>query len=105
MTLREAIKAKLYPYALPDASIELLMENQGLDMTDDYDRDEHELACAYVEVEALTMLITLTREQDGGSTQQYDVAAMERRMRRICAKYGIKDEAYTPSVEDATDTW
>lgn len=107
MTIEQAIKARLYPYTLPDTSIELLAENQGLDWEDDYDKDEHEAICAKIEIEALWQLVTLSKEQDSGSTQEYDPDMLMKRIRRVADMYGIEDEqaSANPQNEDITNWW
>lgn len=107
MTIEQAIKARLYPYTLPDTSIELLAENQGLDWEDDYDKDEHEAICAKMEIEALWQLITLSKEQDSGSSQEYDIKLLLERIKRVARKYNISDEeaGLVPQNEDITNWW
>lgn len=107
MTIEQAIKARLYPYTLPDASIELMAENHGLDIEDDYSKDEHEITLARIEIEGLWQLITLSKEQDNGSTQEYNVKLIEKRIRRVAGLYGLDDElkGIMPQNEDMTAYW
>ena len=107
MTIEEKIKASLYPYTLPDASIEALVEDQDLDWEDDYEKDEHGLPCAKIIIDALWQLVTLKKEQDSGSTQEYDVKLLLDRIKRLARKYEIPDEeaGLQPKNEDITDCW
>lgn len=107
MTIEEKIKASLYPYTLPDASIEALVEDQDLDWEDDYVKDEHGLPCAKITIEALWQLVTLTKEQDSGSTQEYNVKLILDRIKRIAKNYDIPEEeaGVKPQNEDITDYW
>jgi len=107
MTIEEKIKASLYPYTLPDASIEALAEDQDLDWEDDYEKDENGLPCAKIVIEALWQLVTLKKEQDSGSTQEYDVKLLLDRIKRIAHKYDIPEEeaGLKPQNEDITAYW
>lgn len=95
MTNKQAYKAALRPYVLPNDSIELVLLQHGFNMDEDYTPgSEQEFYSAVID--GLYMLITLVKEKDSGSENQYDTDKIDDRIRAIRKKWDIED----PDEED-----
>lgn len=75
MTNIEAIRAKMVPYELPEDTLQLLLDEQGLEPLEAYTRaalpDIKKAA-----IEGLYQCMTLTEESDNGSKLKYDTDAI-----------------------------
>ena len=75
MTNLEAIRAKMVPYELPEETLQLLLDEQGLDPLGDYNRGILPLI-KKAAIEGLYQCMTLTEESDNGSKLKYDTDAI-----------------------------
>ena len=108
MTVKDAIIAKIQPYTLPDSTIEVLaLENGIADVNGEYQPNSFKAAVARTVVAALKQLITLTREQDHGSTQTYDPERLQERINAISRSLPEeeKEEDLQPQNEDISSFW
>lgn len=104
MTNLEAIKAKMFPYELPEETLEFLLDEQGLTPSEAYRREMHKTDLMKAVIAALWQCISLTKEKDNGSEIQYDVDAL----RDLIARYSkeIPDEmSVKPQNRDMTPIW
>lgn len=104
MTNLEAIKAKMYPYELPEETLSFLLDEQGLTPSEDYTRDECRTSLLRAVIAALWQLITLTKEKDNGSEIQYDVDALKDLIKRYSDELGEEGEK-RPQNRDMTGIW
>lgn len=95
MTNKQAYKAALRPYILPNDSIELILMQYGFDTTEEYETGNEKQFYSAV-IEGLIMLITLVKEKDAGSENQYDTDKIEDRINWLRKKWDIED----PTEED-----
>ena len=108
MTVKDAIIAKIQPYTLPDSTIEVLALENGIeDVNGEYHPNSFKAAVARTVVAALKQLITLTREQDHGSTQTYDPERLQERINAISRSLPEEEneEDLQPKNEDITYLW
>ena len=100
MTNLEAIKAKMFPYELPEDTLEFLLEDRGLTPSDNYGAgNRHDLLRAVID--ALYQLLTLVKEKDNGSEMQYDPDQILALIRR----YENQDPTKKPQNRDMTPIW
>lgn len=100
MTNLEAIKAKMFPYELPEDTLEFLLDEQELTASDAYSRDNHPSLMKAV-VAALYQLITLVKEKDNGSEMQYDPD----QILALIKRYENEDPTKKPQNRDMTHIW
>lgn len=107
MTNLQAYRAVLRPYSLPKDTIEFLLLEQGLDSAEDYSTEENDRKIFYTAVIAgLEQLISLEKEKDPGSEMQYNVAELEKRIRRYRKQFDIEDPLDEESnFIDRTSEW
>lgn len=67
----DVIKAKMFPYELEEDTLEILLEDEGLQPSSAYSAANKGLVIKAV-VNALYQLIVLVKEKDNGSEVQYD---------------------------------
>lgn len=86
MTIIEAIKAKMYPFVLPEDALNLLLIEQGFeDSSMEYDandtglKDKMRLAA----IEGLYQCMPLKEESDNGSTLKYDSSAIKDKIKHL----------------------
>lgn len=105
MNYKQAYKAALRPYILPNDSIELILLQHGFDATDDYEVGNEKQFYSAV-IEGLNMLVSLVKEKDAGSENQYDTDKLENRIITLRRKWDIEDPAEAEVMFiDRTDEW
>lgn len=82
MTNLGAIKAKMFPYELPEDTLEFVLLEQGLQPSGAYDNDKDHDSLIKAVISALYQLITLVKEKDNGSEMQYDPDAIMKLIKR-----------------------
>lgn len=106
MTNLDAIKAKMFPYEVPEETLEFLLDEQGLTSSAAYSRDAnyHQLLRAIIQ--ALYQLITLVKEKDNGSEIQYDPDAMQELIKRYSRELpDDENEIQRPQNRDMSEIW
>lgn len=103
MTILEVVTARLKPYVLPDDSIQVLILDQGLDESDDYEPQIHKTVVSQVLIKALWQCISLTEESDNGSKQKYNTEALLKRIKNIEDELNITQAR--PQHVDITEYW
>lgn len=76
MNCIDAIRAKLYPYSLPDETLEFLLDEQDLQASEVYDKDEHKTSLIKAIIQALYQVKSMKKEKDNGSEVDYDPEAI-----------------------------
>ncbi len=105
MDYKQAFKAALRPYSLPNDSIELILTQYGFDTSDDYEVGNEKNFYSAV-IEGLMMLTSLKKEKDAGSENDYDTDKIERRITTLRRRWGIEDPEDEEVVFiDRTDEW
>lgn len=105
ITIKEALAAAMSPYALPNKTVDLLLIEQGLDGSADYDVNKAKEVYTAV-IEGLIKFKSLTKEKDPGSENDYDVSKIDDMIRHYRAKYGIEDiDAQEQEFIDRTDEY
>lgn len=102
MNLKEALTAKLRPYELPEDSLELLLLEQGLQTSGKYDVSQKS-ALTKAAIAGLYQLSSLKKEQDGGSTQEYDSEALQKTIARY--ENELKGDQKINKIRDMTHRW
>jgi len=102
MTFQKAFRAAIAPYLLPDQTIELLLAQQGLDVSDEYDTAENTSFYKSV-IEGLYQLKTLKKEKDPASENEYDVEKLDDLIRHYKEKIGDTEDDYM--FINRTDEW
>lgn len=100
MTNLDAIKAKMFPYELPEDTLEFLLLEQGLESSGDYVAGNHSALIGAV-IGALYQLITLVKEKDNGSEMQYDPD----QILALIKRYENEDPTKKPQNRDMTPIW
>lgn len=75
MTVLEAIRAKI-PLAMSDEALMLLLLQQGLDASEEYDPAKHSSLITQAAVDGLYQQSTVIKEKDNGSEVQYSANAI-----------------------------
>lgn len=103
MKTLDAIRAKMFPYELPDETLELLLEEQDLQASEEYDgtSDKNKLLSAVVS--ALYQLTTLVKEKDNGSEVQYSSDAIYTLIKRY--ENELKGDSRRGANRDMTHIW
>lgn len=104
MTFNKAFKAAIAPYLLPDATIELLLIQQGLDCSEDYEQ-EHNIEFYKAVIEGLYQLRTLKKEKDPASENEYDVEKLDELIRHYKGKIGDDEDVDDYMFIDRTFEW
>lgn len=97
MTNLEAIKAKMFPYELPEDTLEFLLNEQELVPSDAYEATNRPLLIKAV-IEALYQLLSLVKEKDNGSEMQYDPDGIRDMIKRL-------EGPLKPQNRDMTHIW
>ena len=97
----EAIKAKMFPYELPEDTLEFLLDEQGLEPSEAYSRDSNHGPLIKAVIAALYQLITLVKEKDNGSEMQYDPD----QILALIKRYENEDPTKKPQNRDMTHIW
>lgn len=103
MTNIEAIRAKMYPYDMPEATLEFLLDEQGLQASDSYESLKHRAQLMQATINALHQLTTLAKEKDNGSEIQYNADAISSLIRRY--ENELKPESKRSGNRDITHRW
>lgn len=103
MTNLQAYRAAIRPYNLPKDSLEFLLLQQGLQLEDDFDTENAKEFYSAV-VDGLMMVITLTKEKDAGSENDYDTDKIMDRINFYRRKYDIEDDTDYEFI-DRTSEW
>ena len=82
MKTLDAIRAKMFPYELPDETLEFLLDEQDLQASSEYDKDSDRELLMKAVIAALYQLISLSKEKDNGSEVQYNPDAIMQLIRR-----------------------
>lgn len=104
MTNLDAIKAKMFPYELPEDTLGFLLEDRDLTPSETYSREENRVQLIRAVIDALYQLLTLVKEKDNGSEIQYDPEAIMALIRRY-SKDIPEEETAKPQNRDMTDIW
>lgn len=105
MTNLEALRALMRPYELSEDTCQILLEEQDLDVSDEYEKDNAKPLYTAV-VNALWQVITLTEESDNGSKQKYDISLIKDLIKRYCRKYDIEEPEDEKNLNyDFTQYW
>lgn len=82
MKTLDAIRAKIFPYELPDETLEFLLDEQGLQASEEYNKDTDRELLMKAVIAALYQLVSLSKEKDNGSEVQYNPDAIMQLIRR-----------------------
>ncbi len=110
MNYKQAFKAALRPYSLPNDSIELILTQNGFEKEVEFGEDyqtgrEQEFYAAVID--GLSMLISLEKEKDAGSENDYDTDKIAQRITTLRRRWGIPDPEAEDEVMfiDRTEEW
>ena len=103
MTNLDAIKAKMFPYELPDETVGFLLLEQGLNGSDSYNHENNHKSLIKAVIAALYQLISLVKEKDNGSEMQYDTDAILALIKHY--KDELDEKPETPQNRDMTYIW
>ena len=92
------------PYALPKQTVELLLIEQGFDGDAEYTRDIDRKEFYTAVVHGLYKVITLTKEKDPGTENDYDTDKLKDLIKAYCNEYEIEDPLDYEFI-DRTDEW
>lgn len=91
MTNKQAFRALMAPYILPELTIEFLLTQQGLVANEEYNKDTNQTALYNAVIDGLYQVKTLTKEKDPGSENTYDVNKINDLINRYRRKIGLED--------------
>lgn len=91
MTNKQAFRALMAPYILPELTIEFLLTQQGLVANEVYNKDTNQTALYNAVIDGLYQVKTLTKEKDPGSENTYDVSKINDLINRYRRKIGLED--------------
>ncbi len=106
MNNKEALIADIEPYTPSGLTIQKALMDNGLTAEDTYVADnKKDIAKAAICV--LRKLIVLSSESIGKSSQSYNVAELERRIKGIIKENGLNAEDYSEpsSITDGSQFW
>lgn len=92
MTNKQAFRALMAPYILPELTIEFLLTQQGLEAKEAYDQETDQTALYNAVIDGLYQVKTLTKEKDPGSENTYDVDKIDDLIKRYKRKLGMSEE-------------
>lgn len=72
----------MFPYELPDETLEFLLDEQDLQASEEYNKDTDRELLMKAVIAALYQLISLSKEKDNGSEVQYNPDAIMQLIRR-----------------------
>lgn len=90
----------MFPYELPEETLEFLLVEQDLVSSGTYSKANHEALIKAV-ISALYQLITLVKEKDNGSEMQYDTD----QILALIKRYENEDPTKKPQNRDVTHYW
>lgn len=93
----------MFPYELPDETLEFLLDEQDLQASEVYDKDEHRGALMTAVIAALYQVLTLSREKDNGSEVQYNADSIAKLIRRY--ENELKPANERSGNRDITSYW
>jgi hypothetical protein len=99
----DAIRAKMFPYELPDETLEFLLEEQDLQASEEYDSSSDRKSLMTAVISALYQLTTLAKEKDNGSEVQYHSDSIYALIRRY--EDELKPEERRGTNRDMTHIW
>lgn len=103
MTFQKAFRAAIAPYLLPDQTIELLLLQQGLEVSDEYE-PKYNTPFYKAVIAGLYQLKTLKKEKDPASENEYDNTQIDDLINHYKHKIGDEeDDSYM--FIDRTDEW
>lgn len=91
MTNKQAFRALMAPYILPELTIEFLLTQQGLEAKEEYEQETDQTALYNAVIDGLYQVKTLTKEKDPGSENTYDVSKINDLINRYRRKIGLED--------------
>ncbi len=105
MTIIEALISDCFPYTVPNGLLEKCLIDADLEAVADYE-NSLEKPIAIASVQALSKLLSLASENEGGFSQSYNVEALQKRIESICNKHGIDASVYVkqPTI-NRLDVW
>ncbi len=103
LSYKQAFRAAIAPYLLPDATIELLLTQQGFDGADEYDKDSNEAFYNAI-INGLYQLKTLKKEKDPASENEYDVEKLDELIRHYKSLLAPEEDTDEMFI-DRTDEW
>ena len=108
LTKYDALLGELEPYTPSSLTIKKALADAGLkDLDQEYapDTDKRNIALAAIKV--LQKLIVLTSDSLGKSSQSYNIAALEQRIKDLAAENGfeVEDFVQVPSITDGSNLW
>lgn len=92
------------PYALPKQTVELLIIDQGLDGDAEYTRETDKRQFYTAVVNGLYKVISLTKEKDPGTENDYDTDKVYDLIKKYCKEYEIEDPLDYEFI-DRTSEW
>ena len=104
MTNLDAIKAKMYPYELPEETLSFLLDEQGLTPLGTYVKDNDRVALLRSVIAGLWQCMPTKKEKDNGSEVQYDIDALNKLIKRYADELG-EDGEVKPKNRDITHYW
>lgn len=108
LTIYDALLGELEPYSPSQLTIRKALSDADLtDATIDYVPTDHKKAVAKAAISVLKKMIVLSSESLGKSSQGYNVAMLEERIKEICKSNGLDVSEYVeaPSITDGSNMW
>jgi hypothetical protein len=99
----DALRAKLFPYELPDETLEFLLDEQDLQASEAYDKDEYRTQLMKAVIAALYQVKSMKKEKDNGSEVDYDPAAIAALIRQY--EDELKPASSRATNRDITHRW
>ena len=93
----------MFPYELPDETLEFLLDEQGLQASEAYNKDTDRELLMKAVIAALYQLVSLSKEKDNGSEVQYNPDAIMQLIRRY--EDGLKPANKRGTNRDMTHIW
>lgn len=93
----------MFPYELPDETLEFLLDEQDLQASEEYDKDSDRELLMKAVIAALYQLVSLSKEKDNGSEVQYNPDAIMQLIRRY--EDELKPASRRGTNRDMTHIW
>jgi hypothetical protein len=93
----------MFPYELPDETLEFLLDEQDLQASSEYDKDTDRELLMKAVIAALYQLVSLSKEKDNGSEVQYNPDAIMQLIRRY--EDELKPASRRGTNRDMTHIW
>lgn len=108
LTKYDALMCEIEPYTVSPLTIKKALADAGVaDSDTEYDPTEDRKGVAKAAILVLRKLIVLSSDSLGKSSQGYNTAELEKRIKGLCQECGeeLSDYVDVPEISDGSNRW